>query len=369
MKKIIHTWGNPLKELNDIHERHHLITEVIYESIFEINFVRMNTEQYFFYKLAEICETYNLPLTVLVLLTPKINPINFDFSNSKFKNIKFVFWNTFWIARTYHLMSMHHNYNHNLIKSNFDLFDKDINLKDKKINYLFCSYNNIAKIHRIKMMNFLANYNLIDKGYISWRDVIRKSDEEMINKPKDMLASYYFYPELYTHWDPKILILDQSLEDTFNQEILPPYHTNSFVEIVTESDDNLFLISEKTSKPLLSKTLFLILGSKNFHRNLQKLGFKLYDELFDYEFDSYPTVEFRIAGIIKNLLKYKDYTSEELIKLIESVKNKIIFNHTLAVEYATNLIPEEIKELFGIHQIATGQPVDINNLFKILEDS
>lgn len=369
MKKIIHIWGDPFKELEDIKLRHSEITEIIYESIFEINFIRMNIDQYFFFKLLDVCKFYNIPLTVWTSNSPRLNSINFEYSNDEYKDIKFVYWDTFWITRTYNLMSMPYNHNHNLNISSVNILDDSLNLDNRQINFLFCSYNNIAKTHRIKFMNMLAKYDLFKNGYISWRDIIRAAQDEIEKIPKNVLHSYYFYPELYTDWDPKILILDQSLDDVFNQEILPPFHLNSFVEIVTESDDNLFFISEKTSKPLLSKVLFLVIGSVNFHKNLQKLGFKLYDEIFDYSFDSYADIEYRIAGVIKNLLKYQNYSSEEFLKLIKNVEKKIIYNYNLAIDYAVNIIPDEVKKLLKDNQIAMGQPIDINNVFKLLEDA
>jgi endonuclease III-like uncharacterized protein len=62
---------------------------------------------------------------------------------------------------------------------------------------------------------------------------------------------------------------------------------------------------------------FLTLCAKDTHKTLKGYGFELYDEIFDYSFDSEPDYKDRIRGIIDNVerLKGKDYS--ELYRLIE----------------------------------------------------
>ena len=62
------------------------------------------------------------------------------------------------------------------------------------------------------------------------------------------------------------------------------------------------------------------------------MGFELYDELFDYSFDTDGKLPNRINGIIDNInnLKDKDY---ELLK--QKVKDKVEHNYNKIVELAT----------------------------------
>jgi uncharacterized phage-associated protein len=62
------------------------------------------------------------------------------------------------------------------------------------------------------------------------------------------------------------------------------------------------------------------------------MGFKLYDELFDYSFDSIDDMEERYEGLVRNVNKYRDRTPDELAALINSVRDKIEYNsaHALA---------------------------------------
>jgi hypothetical protein len=76
--------------------------------------------------------------------------------------------------------------------------------------------------------------------------------------------------------------------------ILTPSHfaisklyTNFFVEIVCETflAGNSFYPTEKTWRPLICRTPFLMLGPKNFLSNLQKLGFRTFSNWWDEGYD------------------------------------------------------------------------------------
>jgi hypothetical protein len=76
--------------------------------------------------------------------------------------------------------------------------------------------------------------------------------------------------------------------------ILTPAHfaiaklyPNFFVEIVCETflAGNSFYPTEKTWRPLICKTPFLMLGSRNFLSNLRKLGFKTFSRWWDESYD------------------------------------------------------------------------------------
>ena len=73
--------------------------------------------------------------------------------------------------------------------------------------------------------------------------------------------------------------------------------------------------------------LKLIIKLKN--NNLKKYGFEMYDEIFDYEFDKKESLEERIDGIMKNLLKIKD---EDYSNIYEKLKEKIEKNTLTAIE-------------------------------------
>jgi hypothetical protein len=92
---------------------------------------------------------------------------------------------------------------------------------------------------------------------------------------------------------------------------------NALIELVSETSKEVAFITEKTFRPILLEQPFICLGAVNQNLDLVKYGFELYDEIFDYSFDSKPNLEDRIKGIIENLNKIKDEDYYQLYNLLE----------------------------------------------------
>jgi hypothetical protein len=124
------------------------------------------------------------------------------------------------------------------------------------------------------------------------------------------------------------------------------------MQLVPETDDMAFTITEKTAMPLFFNKPFLVAGSINFHKKLQELGFKLYDELFDYSFDSEPDTKIRYDLIAQNVKRYTDKSPAELKELYDSVFEKCMYNKRVILRLATNsnLVPKPWQELVN-HQV------------------
>ena len=89
---------------------------------------------------------------------------------------------------------------------------------------------------------------------------------------------------------------------------LKPFYKNIFVDVVNETDvvDSTCFITEKTARPILFKTPFIIMAGKNYIKSLKKLGFKTFDKWWDEDYDNFSGIK-RIEKItevidyIKNL--------------------------------------------------------------------
>ena len=110
------------------------------------------------------------------------------------------------------------------------------------------------------------------------------------------------------------------------------------MQLVAESEEDLFMISEKTAVPLLLNKPFLIVSCKDFHKNLVNLGFKLYDEVFDYSFDKIEDPLTRIEQLVKNVHQLSNKTPEQLNQYTELLKPKLEYNRNLAIEYSKRTI-------------------------------
>ena len=126
---------------------------------------------------------------------------------------------------------------------------------------------------------------------------------------------------------------DKLLQVDVFECILPVEVFMTNCDVVTESylnDDSVFF-TEKTFKEFIYKRPFLLFGAKNQNTFMKKLGFELYDEIFDYEFDTLNTVEQRFNAFCKQIDRYIDMKPEKLEKILTCLDDKIEhnFNHLL----------------------------------------
>ena len=313
-------WIDNPNYLNEIDDR--LVSEVIVDNTVEGEYTTLQSDPTGLVKLADKCISQNIPLTLLTCAHQFAPMIDND-------KINIVNDSCFWIAK--HTQAMLAEDNRTVNESlGYDLFDKDIGLATD-INHLYITMNNLAKLHRCQMMDMLAKYELIEKGAIAWRDAVRYNDIES----DDNRSGHN-----YKYWTPKRMFLDIEENNTtyVNQNLLPTQYKHSFMQLVAESEDTKFLLTEKTAVPLLCNKPFLVVSCKDFHKNLVDLGFVLYDELFDYSFDSIEDQATRIEKLIANVNLLKGCNADMLLELTEMVKPKLEHNRRVAIEHIKNTI-------------------------------
>lgn len=258
-----------------------------------------------------------------------ISSENYLVRDSKYSNITFLFFPYYLLRKSYFNAT--------------DVYNNKIKNKLNKFDSLFICLNHHPRENRITTLDYLEKYKLFDYG----------------NYTLDYLNN-----ECSTkYWNQKI----NKIDDTINFNVGMPDHwnlidyQNPLVNIVTETlyYTGPFFLTEKTAKPLLYGQLFLVVGTQYFHSKLESYGFKLYDEIFDYSFDSMENDD-RIENLIKEIYKIKDFN---YIDLYDSVKDKIEYNRKLSLEILTN------SNIFS--DLATNKFVAENkNIFlKMIEDS
>lgn len=249
----------------------------------------------------------------------------------------------YWIALYFNTSLVPEFHNENISVNNINLLDNDVNLSEP-ITDLYISMNHIARSHRCMMMDILAKHDMIQYGQIVWRDIIGKFDDNRTEVPDSVRIGYN-----YKYWTPTRMYLDQEHSiSTVIPEVLPSQYKNCFMQLVCETFNDEFLLTEKTAAPLLYNKIFLICGCKDFHKNLVDMGFKLFDNLFDYSFDSIDDQWDRFEGIIKNIKRYKDMSANELTKLYSENEHIIRHNREVALDYALNRIPKQFEMVDAI---------------------
>jgi len=345
--KFFHIWNLPKEPTSVVvHNEHESISHVILFSGTEYAYERTCGEVEELEKTVDACNQYGIPVTMLTA-TYTYNKNLINWNEDRYKNVTIIDWPPYWIACMGCMINTVTTYERNRDFGN-DIRDPNTNL-NTNIEYLFLSLNNQPRLHRCLTMDLLAKYNLIDKGAIAWRDVMRHLEETRTDVVCESVKENIYN---WKYWTPKKMTLTEGDKfDTSFPEwwILPRHYSHSFMHLVPECDDNVFLISEKAAVPLLFNKLFLAAGPKNYHANVKDMGFKLYDELFDYSFDSEDDQELRYEGLIQNINKYRDKSSVELEQLIHSVRDKLTFNRTHALALAKNYA-NPLTELIDVSQ-------------------
>jgi hypothetical protein len=94
---------------------------------------------------------------------------------------------------------------------------------------------------------------------------------------------------------------------------------------------------------------FLICSVPNLHKKLKDMGFELYDEIFDYSFDSVEDEELRYQMVLDNFSRIqRENTLSDLSTLHEKIKPKLIYNFEKLkkIVYNFDTIPDVAMEVY-----------------------
>lgn len=114
-----------------------------------------------------------------------------------------------------------------------------------------------------------------------------------------------------------------------NFNILKHYN-NIFLDVVCETyfTGNTFFPTEKTVRPLLSKTPFIIFGPKNYLNNLKRLGFKTFDKFWSEVYDEYERID-RARCMVEVITELSRKSISELETLYTDMSD--VLNHNALV--------------------------------------
>ena len=113
-----------------------------------------------------------------------------------------------------------------------------------------------------------------------------------------------------------------------------------------------FGLSDKTCKALVHCKPFLVVGCAGWYKIFEQLGFKLYDELFDYSFDEIESFRYRHEAIMAQMKDILNMDKSEFDKKILDIQDKIYYNKKQLLECREHVdvfkITKQIDEEKGI---------------------
>ena len=130
------------------------------------------------------------------------------------------------------------------------------------------------------------------------------------------------------------IVLDESFTD---YTIGPPEHltilqhyNKFFTELVIETYvmGNTFFPTEKTLRPIIAETPFIVMGPRNYLQNLKKLGFKTFDRWWDESYDHCEGLH-RIRELEKNINKILSWSQEKIQSTLAEMQPILKHNRDL----------------------------------------
>jgi hypothetical protein len=184
---------------------------------------------------------------------------------------------------------------------------------------LFNCYINKYSLERRKLIDALSKENLLNEGIVTCHFTAGEWTHHDGSKIVDPAE-----PDFELHSKPE-----------YRPSVLPRNFFKGFFDIVPESRyaNNEFMMTEKTIKSIINYKPFLVLSSKGYHKEflVKRMGYQLYDEMFDYSFDSCDNIDDRIEGIVENIKRLRDKLSgpaeyDNKYNLMVALSKKLHYN-------------------------------------------
>jgi len=208
------------------------------------------------------------------------------------------------------------------------------------------SLSRVNREHR-SLAHFLLYTNNLEKDFKISQNTLTA---EQINYTKQHYPLNYNF-EKWAETLPRTIDtenFDQSQKIELNTNL----HNSSIFQIVNEThvktwkNTSLFF-SEKTFRPIALMQPFLIFGQPGCNKKLEQFGFKLFYDVFDYEFDTIEDTKKRYLAIIDNCKRViTDLEKKSIKQQIDwRFKNKETLQHNFSILMDQNYFKKDLENL------------------------
>jgi predicted DNA-binding protein YlxM (UPF0122 family) len=213
---------------------------------------------------------------------------------------------------------------------------------------LFTCYNNNPKLERALLVDELARRHLLQHGIVTFHFPNNVFSDSVTNEP----FNGWKYHDGSALKDEEDYCLNAT--DDYVASAFPRSYLRGFIDVVTESNirKEEFFFTEKTGKSVAALKPFIALANPYYHTRflVDEFGFELYDELFDYSFDTMVDTTKRIEMIVDNVERLIDMFYNESVRteLYETIKPKLLRNKERLIQYGLDknkIVPRSLRFL------------------------
>jgi hypothetical protein len=136
--------------------------------------------------------------------------------------------------------------------------------------------------------------------------------------------------------------IDDVADEWSYQYTSPILQRNSIIHLVGETSHLISGFTEKTFKPILYGECFVLYGVKNQNKLLTEFGFRIFDNIIDYEFDHISDEKDGIKKIVSQIYKLKNTPFD---KILNKTIDTVLHNSKLAIDIVKNkkYVPNILK--------------------------
>lgn len=122
------------------------------------------------------------------------------------------------------------------------------------------------------------------------------------------------------------------------------YYNDIFVDVVHETfvRGEVCFATEKTWRPIIARRPFITMGGRNHLKNLRRLGFKTFNEIWDEGYDEYD-MQHRVREILQLLDTISMWSTAELANKLKEMKPILDHNYNVFM----TLTHQQIKQIFN----------------------
>ena len=205
--------------------------------------------------------------------------------------------------------------------------------------YIFGAFYNRATWTRMGLAGYLAHCHG-DSSMVNFRTDPHDDDNRKLfemqtlfnidmNSAKNFLLSADQFPRQYEEQDG----YTTGVTTATHSDQLAQFYPNFLIDIVAETFVNgrSFFPTEKTTRPMLLKKPFIIMGPKCNLIHLRQMGFQTFDMFWDEEYDGYG-VRDKYLKILKLIDNLSNKSSDELAEMYAKMQPILDHNYNLLIE-------------------------------------
>ena len=194
--------------------------------------------------------------------------------------------------------------------------------------YMFDVLLGTRRPHRdFVMLNLQKHSRLLENSIVNYRDVFtggfvdQQSQEVAELFPDQRLVWPYVSPNLDTSWE-----VTQKIEKNISPFLPYEMYRRTWYTAVCETlnTGNQFFLTEKTSKPLFAKRLFVVFSSRHHLAGLRSLGFKTFSDVIDESYDEEEIDTTRYQMAFDQMLSL---SQQDPVRVLEKVSSVLEHNH------------------------------------------